>query len=210
MLGFAQKLAKTPLKNRQYPRYYLCINNIDGKPLRDPKCQVILSTLASSSFIHLIASWDHINTMLLWDRTLLSRFHWLHHEISTFEHFATETAVEFDTPTINGTDEKRARGIRHVLDSLTPIHYDILLQLAEAQLSQKQTGFPQGLSYLEWFQMCFQQLLVVNEVKFRQLTVELLDHYAVTEHFIDSEKYYKIPYSNSIIESEIVNRDLLA
>jgi len=208
MVAFAQQLINKPLQKRLNVCYYLCINNIDGKALRDPKSQVILSILASCPYIHVIASWDHINTMLLWDRTLLARFHWLHHEITTYDHFSTETAVEFETPTINANDDKRARGIRHVLDSLTAVHYDVLVQLAETQLSEKESCFKHGLSYSEWYEKSYQMMLVANEVKFRQLTVELLDHCAVTEHLVNNEKHYKIPYSNQIIESEIINRDI--
>eukprot|EP00798_Chlamydomonas_sp_ICE-L_P005842 gene5842-6128_t len=60
----------------QYPerRVYLVLNNIDGPGLRDPADQRILSELASCSNVHLTASCDNVNTSLLWNKDMASRF----------------------------------------------------------------------------------------------------------------------------------------
>ena len=46
---------------------YLVIHNIDGLALRLDKAQVTLAQLAASPNVKMVASFDHINTPLLWD-----------------------------------------------------------------------------------------------------------------------------------------------
>ena len=55
---------------------YLLINNIDGVSLRSPEAQATLADLASTGVVRVVASLDHVNAPLLWDKKLLARFNW--------------------------------------------------------------------------------------------------------------------------------------
>jgi origin recognition complex subunit 2 len=55
---------------------YLVVNNIDGVALRTPEAQATLADLAATGVVRLVASVDHVNAPLLWDKKLLARFNW--------------------------------------------------------------------------------------------------------------------------------------
>ena len=53
----------------------------------------MLSRLASCSRVHLVASFDHVNTPLLWDKRLAARFNWLWHDVTTYAPYTAEVAA---------------------------------------------------------------------------------------------------------------------
>ena len=57
---------------------------------RKPEAQAVLSTLAASDRVHLVASFDHVNTPQLWDPQLAARFNWLWHDITTYTPYVSE------------------------------------------------------------------------------------------------------------------------
>ncbi|KAL0060004.1 Origin recognition complex subunit 2 [Marasmius tenuissimus] len=60
-------------KKKQKPRHlYLIIHNIDSATLRTSKSQSMLSNLAASPGVHIVASIDHINAPLIWSSSQLS------------------------------------------------------------------------------------------------------------------------------------------
>ena len=143
----------------------------------------------------------------MWDKSQLSRFHWAYHQISTFEHHITECTSEFETdPTImSAENERKARGIRHLLQSLTPAHCDMLILLANKQL---ESGV--GLSFKQWFEECLFGMLVNNDVKFRQMCGEMIDHQCVQEYSSETgEDCFRVPYSDEVIQTEIIESDII-
>ncbi|KAK8845501.1 hypothetical protein IAR55_006214 [Kwoniella newhampshirensis] len=100
-------------KRREYPLakapLYLVIHNIDSPSLRSPKALSILSLLASSPLIRLIATYDHLHTPLIFSSTLTNSpphsiapgewkgtpppsrgFNWLHHNLTTYAPYTLE------------------------------------------------------------------------------------------------------------------------
>lgn len=67
--GTAQEAANAP-------RCYLVANNVDGAGLRTPEAQALLAELVSTGVVHLVASIDHINAPLLWDKKAATRLNW--------------------------------------------------------------------------------------------------------------------------------------
>ncbi|KAG7092840.1 hypothetical protein E1B28_009154 [Marasmius oreades] len=59
-------------KNKKRRHLYIVIHNIDSDVLRSAKSQSLLSNLASSPGIHLVASVDHINAPLIWSSSQLA------------------------------------------------------------------------------------------------------------------------------------------
>jgi origin recognition complex subunit 2 len=90
---------------------YLVIHNIDSPALRNPRSLAVLSLLACSPRIHLIASFDHLHTPLLFSATQMTirphafapdswtgtvpadrGFNWLYHNVTTFSDYDHELA----------------------------------------------------------------------------------------------------------------------
>ena len=62
-----------------------------GAGLRGGEAQTVLSELAATTGLHVIASVDHVNAPLLWDKRTAARFNWLYQDLSTFAPYNLET-----------------------------------------------------------------------------------------------------------------------
>ena len=60
---------------------------------RSAAAQAMLSRLAGCDRVHLVASFDHVNTPLLWDKRLAARFNWLWHDVTTYAPYTAEVAA---------------------------------------------------------------------------------------------------------------------
>lgn len=54
----------------------LIVTKWAGMGIQNVKAQSVLADLASTGLVHLVASIDHVNAPLLWDKKLLARFEW--------------------------------------------------------------------------------------------------------------------------------------
>jgi len=190
--GVSQKL--------QYKYFYLIIHNIAGKMLRKHKIQRALSVLANCRFIHMIASMDHIHGLMLWDRNDLSSFHWIYHDVTTFKHYFEEMEFERDE-TIKLSNNGANHGLEHIMSSLTPQHHDIIMHLAEYQLSHDGMGLPE----MKWYQLCEDTMLVSNSLKFKQYITEFVDHNVIVEQKVRGNMVFTIPYSADVIQNELID-----
>jgi len=178
----------------QYTFFYLIVHNITGKMLRKRKSQRVLSVLANCRCVHLIASIDHIHGLLLWDRTALSSFHWIYHEVTTYKHFFEEMEFEKDQ-TIKLSNNGAHHGLQHIMASLTPQHRDIIEQLALQQMDCDGLG----LSEARWSERCCNAMLV---------STEFLDHNVIAKELASGAIIYRIPYSNEVIQRELIDYGL--
>jgi hypothetical protein len=77
-----RRLSQSVLRALQVPQaLYLLIHNIDALAVRFPSTQHIFASLATIRRIHVVASFDHHQTPLLWDQFLLSQFNWIYHHV---------------------------------------------------------------------------------------------------------------------------------
>ncbi len=58
--------------------------------LRSREVQEALSELSRCPAIRLLASADHVNAGLLWDKRTAARFNWLHVDATTYAPYAAE------------------------------------------------------------------------------------------------------------------------
>ena len=73
---------------------YIVVHNIDGPMLRQLKTQDLLSLLAESPHIKLIATSDHLQAALLFDNVRISRYQFVWHDVTTFQPYIEETSYE--------------------------------------------------------------------------------------------------------------------
>ncbi|KAJ2077394.1 Origin recognition complex subunit 2 [Coemansia sp. RSA 988] len=181
---------------------YIVVHNIDGPCLR--KHQAALAVLASSPGVHFLASIDHIEAPLIWDSSTITRFNWVWHDLTTFEHYAVETSYENFT---TQAAEIGPRGVLHVLASLTENAKGIFRILAEYQIAEsvmddtvdpqkKSTAKTPEMPYSGYFSACRDQFLVTSEMTFRSQLTEFRDHKVIqSRHAPDGTEYVFIPLS---------------
>eukprot|EP01135_Chromosphaera_perkinsii_P004967 Nk52_evm11s307 gene=Nk52_evmTU11s307 len=181
----------------------LVINNIDGVSLRKKQNQLILSQLATARGIHLVASIDHINAVLMWDNRLSARFSWLWHDTTTFEQYSNECSYE--TSMMVKGDRTGIQGITYVLNSLTPNAINIFRVLCEFQLEGKTSGSDyKGISYRQYFTKCKEEWLVNSDMTMRTQLTEFKDHQLINfRKGSDGVEYLHIPVANNVIEQTL-------
>lgn len=60
--------------------------------LRSSEAQGLLAELSALPNISLVASMDHVNTPLLWDKQMAARFDWLYFDVTNYTPYYLETA----------------------------------------------------------------------------------------------------------------------
>lgn len=155
---------------------YLIIHNIDGASLANEKSISVLSQLARSKHIHIVATVDHTNSGLLFDTSKSSLFKWLWFDVTTFERYKIETAYENSMPG-QQTETLALSSLRHVYLSLTPNAQGIFKLLAKSQLEKAgQEGSSSGLSFAQLFRQCREAFLVNSDLTLRTQLIEFKDH----------------------------------
>ncbi|KAI9352313.1 origin recognition complex subunit 2-domain-containing protein, partial [Zopfochytrium polystomum] len=129
---------------RRHGHLYLIVHNIDGAALRGGKPQQLLASLVSScprGTVRLLASIDHVNAPLMWDRATADRYRWVWKACNTFAGYARE-AVECGGAgggaggliTVDAGARVAVTGAVHVLKSLNRNARRVFRILAEAQV----------------------------------------------------------------------------
>ncbi|PPS01909.1 hypothetical protein GOBAR_AA18764 [Gossypium barbadense] len=116
---------------------FICVvvNNIDGPGLRDTETQQYLARLASCSYIRVVASIDHVNAPLLWDKKMVhAQFNWYWYHVPTFAPYKVE-GLFLPLILAHGSSKQSAKTALIVLQSLTPNAQSVFRILAEYQLS---------------------------------------------------------------------------
>eukprot|EP01138_Halocafeteria_seosinensis_P013394 gb/GECG01013680.1/.p1 GENE.gb/GECG01013680.1/~~gb/GECG01013680.1/.p1 ORF type:complete len:1396 (+),score=187.77 gb/GECG01013680.1/:1-4188(+) len=148
---------------------FIALHNIDGSSFQNSSARTALFLLSQCTKIHFIASVDHINAALLQDQQqrLLGNWVWL--DGTTFEPYVKETV--HTAPVMDKQQNLSHAGVQHVLQSLTPTHVEVLKILA-----QHQREHDSGMAKTEWYDACFDNLLLTNETTFRGYLGEFTDH----------------------------------
>jgi origin recognition complex subunit 2 len=151
-----------PKERKSYPTaiapLYLVLHNIDAPSLRTPRSIAILSLLASSPNIHLIASFDHLHTPLLFSSTLSNTpphtyhaaswngqppqsrgFNWINHNATTYADYDLELSYQRLTATSLAGLSSSSTGISEdgalqILRSVPPMAQRLLKLLLTLQL----------------------------------------------------------------------------
>ncbi|PWA38391.1 origin of replication complex subunit 2 [Artemisia annua] len=113
----------------------LVIHNIDGPGLRDSDTQHLLARIAACSHVRIVASIDHVNAPLLWDKKMVHvQFNWCWHHVPTFAPYKIE-GVFHPLILAHGGTSQSVKTASIVLQSLTPNAQSVFKVLAEHQLA---------------------------------------------------------------------------
>lgn len=195
----------------------LC-HNIDGESLRIDKTSTWMAQLMSIRQIWFVASVDHIMAPLIWDSAKLASYNFVWHDVTTFAPYTVETS--FDDPLLLGkkSEASGAKGVKYVLESVTPNHRALFRNLIYCQLEElhnaaekrklgdDEAGAMVGnnslsVDYDKVLTECLNELTVSNKKDFHEKLKEFMDHKMVVS-FDDSmgtKKLY-IPFSKDVIQ----------
>lgn len=169
------------------PLMVLLIHNIDGESIRSDRSQAILSRLCSAKQIWTVCSVDHIQAPIMWDAAKLAQFRFIWHDVTTYESYIVESS--FDDPLALGKNRSAVagKGIKFVLKSLTANARSLYKQLICHQIDRMTELLPQsdtatvgsttyGIEFKSFYRKCVEELIVSNELNFRTMLSEFIDH----------------------------------
>ncbi|KAF6147335.1 hypothetical protein GIB67_023437 [Kingdonia uniflora] len=175
------------------------VHNIDGPGLRES--QQHLARIASCSHVRMVASIDHVNAPLLWDKKMVhTQFNWCWYHVPTFSPYNIE-GVFFPLILAYGGTTQNAKTATIVLQSLTPNAQSVFKVLAEYQLSHSDE---EGMPINNLYSICRERFLVSSQVTLNSHLTEFKDHELVkTRRHSDGQDCYYIPLSPEALEKLI-------
>lgn len=167
------------------------VHNIDGPGLRDSDTQQYLARLAACSHIRIVASIDHVNAPLLWDKKMVhTQFNWYWHHVPTFAPYKVE-GLFFPLILAHGNTAQSAKTAAIVLQSLTPNAQSVFRILAEYQLSHPDE---EGMAIDDLYTISREKFLVSSLVTLNSHLTEFKDHELVkTKRNEDGQDCLLIP-----------------
>ncbi|GLJ40804.1 hypothetical protein SUGI_0844060 [Cryptomeria japonica] len=176
---------------------YVLVHNIDGPSLRENEIQQYLATLAACSRVHFVASIDHVNAPLLWDKQMArAQFNWWWYHTPTYASYNVEgTFMPLILASTGAVQSARTAAI--VLQSLTPNAQSVFKVLAEYQLEHPEE---QGLPVQRLYTLCREQFLVSSQVTLNSHLTEFKDHELVrTRRGADGQDCLYIPFPSEAL-----------
>ncbi|XP_076929468.1 origin of replication complex subunit 2-like [Bidens hawaiensis] len=179
----------------------LVIHNIDGPGLRDSESQHLLARIAACSHVRVVASIDHVNAPLLWDKKMVHvQFNWCWHHVPTFAPYKVE-GVFHPLILAHGSASQSVKTATIVLQSLTPNAQSVFKVLAEHQLVHPDE---EGMPIDVLFTSCRERFLVSSLVTLNSHLTEFKDHELVkVRRHSDGQDCLYIPLSKDALEKLI-------
>ncbi|KAG8389955.1 hypothetical protein BUALT_Bualt01G0033300 [Buddleja alternifolia] len=164
----------------------LIVNNIDGPALRDSDTQQYLARIAACSHIRMIASIDHVNAPLLWDKKMVhTQFNWYWYHVPTYAPYKVEGMFFPLILTHTGTAQS-VKTASIVLQSLTPN--------------------AQRMPFNNLYTICRERFLVSSQITLNAHLTEFKDHELVkTRRNQDGEDCLYIPLTGEALEKLFKN-----
>ncbi|KAI4316718.1 hypothetical protein L6164_024671 [Bauhinia variegata] len=174
------------------------IHNIDGPGLRDSETMQYLARLAACTHIRIIASIDHVNAPLLWDKKMVhTQFKWCWYHVPTFAPYKAE-GMFYPLILAHGSATQSVKTATIVLQSLTPNAQSVFRVLAEHQLSHPDE---EGMPINDLFSVCREHFLVSSQVTLNSHLTEFKDHELVKiRRHSDGQDCLYIPLSAEAIQ----------
>uniref|UniRef100_A0A2P2JBS6 Origin recognition complex subunit 2 n=2 Tax=Rhizophora mucronata TaxID=61149 RepID=A0A2P2JBS6_RHIMU len=176
----------------------LVVHNIDGPGLRDSENQQFLARIASCSCVRIVASIDHVNAPLLWDKQMVhTQFNWCWYHVPTFAPYKVE-GIFFPPILAHSNTAKSAKTAAIVLQSLTPNAQSVFKILVEYQLSHPDE---EGMLIDNLYTASRECFLVGSQVTLNSHLTEFKDHELVKiRKHPDGQDCLYIPLATDALE----------
>ncbi|KAL4981136.1 origin recognition complex subunit 2-domain-containing protein [Aspergillus desertorum] len=205
------------------------INSIDAPSLRRATNQALLARLAATPKIHLLATADTPNFLLMWDISLRDQFNFVFHDCTTFTPFDAEFDVVEEVHNLLGRKGRRVggkEGVEFVLKSLPENAQNLYRVLLTELLSMMDEDYngdndmdngdgaadgpkcETGIEFRALYQKASEEFIASSEMMFRTLLKEFHDHQMITSRMDASGmEILSVPLSRN--EMEGVLEDLV-
>eukprot|EP00854_Cymbomonas_tetramitiformis_P006021 gene6021-7235_t len=166
------------------------------------QAQYLLAELSRLPGVHLVASLDHVNAPLLWDRHTTALFNWVWHHVPTFSPYTLETL--YMAPVLGKqTEQRHVRGAATVLNSLTTNArgiFSLLAELLQASASTDNAGIFLGLPFEALYTKCREKFLASSEGSLKGHLTEFCDHDLVKrKRSPDGQELLTIPMTSETL-----------
>ena len=174
-------------------KLYIVVHSIDGDCLQSPESQRALSRLAQCASVSIVATFDKVNTPLLWSHDELSRFRWVFLHVPTYESHVIRHDFALHSNTKGPTGQGHA--LEYILSSLANDHRALCAYLAADALSRTArraaeaeahaeggagagagAGTTRGIPFDELFEETKKKLIASSKERLTTLLKELEDH----------------------------------
>ncbi|PUZ59536.1 hypothetical protein GQ55_4G050300 [Panicum hallii var. hallii] len=166
--------------------------------LRDAESQQCLAQVSCCPQVRVVASTDHVNAPLLWDKkTVHTQYRWSWYHVPTFAPYKVE-CVFYLLILASGGHAQTTKTALVVLQSLTPNAQSVFRVLAEYQLAnEKEEGMPVSSLYTK----CRERFLVSSQVTLNSHLTEFKDHDLVKiRKHSDGQDCLRIPLVSDALE----------
>eukprot|EP00041_Stephanoeca_diplocostata_P010188 m.162124 g.162124 ORF g.162124 m.162124 type:complete len:883 (-) comp18064_c0_seq16:2233-4881(-) len=180
-------------------QHYILVHNIDGPMIRNDTSQTILSMLAATRNISIVASIDHINAPLMWDHAKLAKFNWIWQDCTTFAPYVVETSYETALNTRAST--LSVRGALAVMQSLTKNGRKVFWILLTYQMEHVSDADYPGLNFSKYLYLCQKQFAAHDDARLRSYMTEFIDHKLLKTSKIAGVEYLAIPAKGTMLQS---------
>ncbi|CAA2972112.1 origin of replication complex subunit 2 [Olea europaea subsp. europaea] len=179
---------------------FVCVvvHNIDGPSLRDSDTQQYLARIAACSHIRVVASIDHVNAPLLWDKKMVhTQFNWYWLHVPTFAPYNIEGTF-FPLILAHSGSAQTVKTASIVLQSLTPNAQSVFKVVAEHQLAHPNE---EGMPLNNLYTICRERFLVSSQITLNAHLTEFKDHELVkTRRNSDGQDCIYIPLTSEALE----------
>ncbi|KAF7138592.1 hypothetical protein RHSIM_Rhsim07G0229700 [Rhododendron simsii] len=174
------------------------IHNIDGPGLRDSETQQYLARMAACSHICVVASIDHVNAPLLWDKKMVhTQFNWCWYHVPTFAPYKVE-ATFYPLILTHGGTTQSVKTASIVLQSLTPNAQNVLYGCVNLFIIP-------GMPVNNLYTICRERFLVSSQVTLNSHLTEFKDHELVKiRRHSDGQDCLYIPLATEALEKLIL------
>ncbi|XP_042046047.1 origin of replication complex subunit 2-like [Salvia splendens] len=182
---------------------FVCVvvNNIDGPALRDSESQQYLARLAACSHTLMVASTDHVNAPLLWNKKMVhTEFNWYWYHVPTYAPYKVE-GIFFPPILAHSGSAQTVKTASIVLQSLTPNAQNVFKVVADHQLANPDG---EGMPLNNLYTVCRERFLVSSQITLNAHLTEFKDHELVkTRRNSDGEDCLYIPLSSDALQKLI-------
>ncbi|CAG9323703.1 unnamed protein product [Blepharisma stoltei] len=183
--------------------FFIIIHNIEGQNFTLTETQDILSRIANHPAVHLVASLDNPYLLFRWSIDTNIRYNFIYIPATTFYPYTEELSVVENLPIFHkSTTFAQIRGTKYVLQSMTRIQRDILLQLANIHVTQ-----PKGILFSEFYKICEDEILVTNQKQLKDFLIEARDHQMIVYKNSQSGESMIVMKTDPNILIELINED---
>lgn len=159
-------------------KLYIVVHEIDGESLRSHEYQHILSILASCESVSMIASFNSVNTPVLWDPTMQGKFRWTYVHTLTCEPFQLNISQLSE---VNKEVSSSDTAIDSIISCLSKRHKEVLTILAFDAKSKRDSNSKNiDISMNDLLKECQDRLAVQTLNQLKTILSELIAQQVVS------------------------------